>query len=540
MADAQSQTRIDTPDVSAPPTDGAPSTSVSGVGARVGAGLAWTLVSNLLGKGAGIAMTVILGYLLTQEQMGVWSTTLGVYAVMLALRDGGLGTLLVQKGEREYDNLIGPIFWLSAALHLLGALVLATLAPIYAAQQPDKEGLLGTMLLCALALLLLSPSAAALARLRMQLRFARIAAITLCSALARAIVVIGCARAGLGPMSFGAGLVAVAIFEPVAMLISTREALWAHSPQIKRWPELLYAVRWNIALAIATSLVAAGDSLVLAPIVDAKVLGIYYFAMSLVLQIEQTVAGSASQVLFPAFAQFKDDQERLGEAMLRTCQALMLIGAPMTLGMGILADPLIRFVWSNHRWDDSIPCLTILCMLFGFRIIFISPTSVLLAQGRFKRVFACMFTVGIAVPIAAAIGAILWKTPLAIALCAGAVLGPAYLAVALWIGKSVGVQRRRMLGSLIPVWFAALVCAGVVWSLDKYVLQGVYGFGTGVKTTRIYEFVRLLVGGLCFASLYAIIIRFALTHALTDGLSITPQRIRGPIQRLLRLSPASA
>lgn len=508
------------------------------VGSRVGFGLAWTLVANVVGKGAGIVLTVVLGHLLSQEQMGVWSATLGIYSVMVALRDGGLGTLLVQRGEREYDGLIGPIFWLSASLHMLGAAVLAALAPIYAAQQPDKVGLQGTMLLCALALLLLSPSAAAFARLRMKMRFARVAAIMLVSSLSRVAVVLTCAFAGLGPMSFGWGLVAVAIIESCGMVYSTREALWSHSPQLARWPNLLYLTRWNIALAIATALAAAGDSLALAPLVDAKVLGVYYFAVSLVMQVEQAISGAASQVLFPAFSQFNDDKKRLGDAMLRSSQALVLIGAPMTLGLGALADPLIKFVWWHGRWYESILCLMALSLFFAFRIVFVAPAAVLLAQGRFKRVFAAVFTAGISLPIAAIIGALIWGTPLKIALCAGAVFGPTCLLMSLWISKNIGVSRRRMLGALLPAWFASLFCAAAAWALDNYVLQGVLGLGLAEKDTRLYHLIRLFVGGVCFSLIYAVIIRFALTHALVDGLSITPQKVRVPIQKLLRLHAA--
>ncbi len=546
MADAESSSRPDAPFEAPPdasliaPADEPNTPPEISVGKRVGFGLAWTLVANVIGKGAGIALTIVLGYLLSQEEMGVWSATLGVYSIMVALRDGGLGTLLVQRGEREYENLIGPVFWLSAGLHMFGALALAAIAPIYAAQQPDKVGLQGTMLLCALALLLLSPSAAAFARLRMQLRFARVAAIMLAASLARVAVVLGCAYAGLGPMSFGWGLVAVAIIESGAMVYSTREALWAHAPQVRRWPNLIYLTRWNIALAVASALAAAGDSLALAPLVDAKILGIYYFAVSLVMQVEQAISGSASQVLFPAFAQFKDDEKRLGDAMLRACQALVLIGAPMTLGLGALADPLIKFVWSNNRWDESILCLMALSVFFVFRIVFVSPAAVLLAQGRFKRVFASVFGAGLSLPIAAAFGAIVWGSPLAIAICAGAAFGPTCLLMSLWIGKHIGVSRRRMLKALLPAWFAALACGAAVWSLDRLVLQGVCGIGVGDSAGRVHQLIRLVTGGACFWLLYIVLIRFALTHALIDGLSITPQRIRGPIQKVLRLNSESA
>jgi PST family polysaccharide transporter len=509
------------------------------MGKHVGRSMAWVLLSFAASKLVGVVLTVALGYILLPEQMGVWAATLGFFGFMQSCRDAGVATLLVQRGEKEYEDLVGPAYWLSTAFHVFCA-ALAVLIGLGVAQlSPDKRDMGHTLMLCSLAMLAMAPATMAQARLRMKLKFQAIAAITSISAVIRAGVILSCAWAGLGAISFVLGLFALAAFESIAMSRATGEKMWKHPAQPHRWRDILWTVRWNLALAFGFSTLAVGDWAALSFTASPAVIGIYYFGVQLMMQAEQAISGTASQVLFPSFATIKDDAARLSAALLRTLRALSLVASPICVCLAALADPLIRLVWPTGRWDESIMCLTALSALVSFRICMIAPISALQAQGRFRATFFCVLTMGVSLFLSALVGSLAFHTPLAIALCTGATVGPVSLLVSLLVSKRVGLPRRQALDALVRPWLIAAIVGAVVFVLDRELVRLALGESSADAPPRWAHLARLLAGGVLFCGLYAIAARVALASSLRDALAVAPAKVRGVGERVLRLRASS-
>ncbi len=505
------------------------------LGEHVGRGLAWVLFSFSASKLVGVGLSVALGFLLLPEEMGVWAATLGFFGFMQSCRDAGVATLLVQRGEKEYESLVGPAYWLSTAFHFFCALLAILIGLVLPLVEPDKKEMGHTLLLCSLAMIAMAPATMAQARLKMKFRFHSIAVISSISALIRAMVILGGALLGAGAVSFVLGLICLALFESIALSRATGERMWAHPAQPRRWLEILWTVRWSIAVAFATSSLAVGDWAALSLTAEPAVIGIYFFSVSLMMQAEQALAGTASQVLFPIFSRIKDEPARLAQAMLRTLRALALISCPVSIAVGILADPLIRFVWSNDRWNESILCLTALTIFSSFRICFVAPVAMLQAQGRFRAMFVCNAIVGGSLFVSALIGGLLFAEPLKIAICTGGTLGPICLVVTMLVVKKVGLPRRRTLTALVRPWLIAVIVGGGVYLLDRELVTLAKSSLRLQELTRWGHFLRLIAGGMLFSGLYMLAARMVLVPALRDALSIMPARLRALGERVLRL-----
>lgn len=525
-------------DQSAPdPT--APAAAPAPMGQHVGRSMAWVLLSFTASKAVGVALTVALGYILLPEQMGVWAATLGFFGFMQSCKDAGVATLLVQRGEKEYADLVGPAYWLSTAFHAFCAVLAVLIGLGIAHLSPDKKEMGTTLMLCSLAMLAMAPSTMAQARLRMKLKFHAIAVITSISAFIRAGVILACAWAGLGAISFVLGLMSLALFESITMSRATGEAMWKHPAQPHRWRDMLWTVRWNLALAFGFSTLAVGDWAALSFTATPAVIGIYYFAVQLMMQAEQAISGTASQVLFPSFATIKDDARRLSAALLRTLRALSLVASPICVCLAALADPLIRFVWPTGRWDESILCLTALSALVSFRICMIAPISALQAQGRFRANFICVFAMGASLFLSALIAGLLFDKALPIALCTGATVGPVSLLVSMIVAKRIGLPRRQTLDALVRPWLIAVIIAGAIYMLDREVVAW-WLDGSKQPLSRWMHLERLLAGGALFCIAYALAARFILADALRDTLAVAPARARALGERVLRLQASTS
>ena len=80
---------------------------------------------------------VVLGWILTEEDFGVLAIVVVVTAFVKVFHDGGVSTVLVQRGEAEFKRLQGAGFWLAMTISSLAAIVLASISPWIASAYQD-------------------------------------------------------------------------------------------------------------------------------------------------------------------------------------------------------------------------------------------------------------------------------------------------------------------------------------------------------------------------------------------------------------------
>src|SRR5262249_24637550 len=174
--------------------------------------------------------------------------------------------------------------------------------------------------------------------------------------------------------------------EPIYLLVMWRisGARVRGGPRPARWLVLARDLRFvfgsNVARWIRTSI----DPLILGLFASASVVGVYFFAQIMVVQIIRVVTLNLSGVLLPALNQLSQDPQRQTGAFLRAARALTLIGAPLCIGLGATGPLFVRVFLDADKWSALPPVLGVLSAGMLFRLADEPIQALISAQGRFQ------------------------------------------------------------------------------------------------------------------------------------------------------------
>lgn len=494
-------------------------------------GTLWMIVSSSSAKLLGLGSQLILAALLTEEEFGVYAIALSLSVLTTVLRDGGVRQLLIQRKD-DYESLIGPVAWMALAFNLLACLILAATGPIAAAVYGRSE-LIAMMALMGLGVLLTTPSAVLSARLLIDLRFRDLAWMAVASSALRYGASIGMAASGFGAISFVMPIALVGILEWCWLKALNPERIWRRPAEFGRWGSLLGQVRWILIGSLGTALVNMGNYSVVGLFVSNSIVGVYFFAYQIVIQIGVLISSNINQVLFPIFSGMTDiDRQRA--AVDRVIRQLMLVAAP--LGMGLIPTfPGIEAALWNGRWASAVHSVMIIAVFYPISVVIAVPYAALQARGDFRRWAVLLVALGAVVMFAGAAGAATGGTAEFIALFSGIALGVGSL-VFTWLGlRHLGVTAGEVAKMTLPAWGLGLLAASaglaVDWQLEtlKSVVPPVLSSG------RPGAAIRAGLAGIVFCTVYGLLARAILPDGIRDAVSMLPSRMRIPARRLLLL-----
>lgn len=89
--------------------------------------------------------------------------------------------------------------------------------------------------------------------------------------------------------------------------------------------------------------------------------GFYTRANSLKQLPVNNISGALNKISYPLFASIQNDIERLKNAHKQIMQMVLFVIAPVLVIMGVLAEPLFRFLFTE-KWLPSVPYFQILCL----------------------------------------------------------------------------------------------------------------------------------------------------------------------------------
>ncbi len=355
---------------------------VKSLGRATGSGFSWLTLSLLIGKACIFLAQVVLGWILTAEDFGVFAIAASVIGFIKVFHDGGVPQVLVQRGEEEFKRLQGAAFWIAMTISLMAGIVLAFLAPWIASIYGDSR-LTSVLWVLAVSLPLGAPANVLRARLQLDLRFRIISMISAGRFIIRSVAMVILALLGYGVMSFVLPLLIVAVFENTTAYLATRSKPWKSPVLWKEWPGLLGDSYWVVFATVCRGLARYGGYLVLGLLIAQGLLGQYFFGFQLTIQITYLVALNLRHVLFPVMTKLADQPERQSRAILRTISVLMLVAAPTSMIFASIVEPLEQFVW-HGKWASAVPLMQIFAILAPLMIISDILQAALNSRGQFR------------------------------------------------------------------------------------------------------------------------------------------------------------
>ncbi len=522
--------------------------------------MSFTAANSVISKLISFAAIAVLGWYLDDHDFGLYAMAFSIAAFLQIFRDGGVVQLLIQRGEKEYAHLLGPVFWMAFAFNTATALALCAIAPV-AASLKSEPMLAPLIWVLALTMPLSTPGIIFISRLQMRLRFGYLNAVSLGSSLIRYGGTIGLAVSGFGPMSFVLPMPVIALYEGVAYFLAVREKPWTRSPRLSMWRELFSHSKWLIFFALSIATLNQGGYLVIGAIVDLERVGVFAFAFQLISQVD-ALLGTLGTVLFPALARLNDDPKRQEHATMRTIRVLMFLACPAALGLAAVVDPLEQLLW-HGKWHAAVWPVQALALFYAARILITIPNAALQARGKFRVNATLTLLAGLGTMTAAGIGAA-WGaassnpeqlTPNRIAECMGVAIGVFCTGFSLWGLSKIQLSWRRVLGAVAPSWVFAVAAAGIVIVLDHFTSAGVGGVAQSLADrlkamsvpladkdwapTAIDGLLRLVMAFGVYCASYGVLFRVFAPSRLVEAMAVVPGPLRRVAMRVAMLRHAS-
>lgn len=445
----------------------------------------WSSLQQFGNQGVRFFVSIILARLLLPEEFGLIGM-IGIFmAIGTELISSGLTSSLIRTDHPDQRDYSSVFFY-----NLLGSIVLYFLlffAAPYIAKFFEQPSLTVITRLYSLTFIISGLSAVQLAKIRKEMNFKLETQSSLASTLVSAIVGIGLAYRGFGVMSL--------VWMSIAGAVVSSAMLWFTS----NWrPALIfdkkkfsYHYRFGYRMAIAGVINAVFNNiytLVIGKFFSPMQLGYYTRADTLKQFPISNISSILSKVTFPIFAEIKNDDQRLRNVYKEMMQLVIFIIAPLLVMMGVIADPLFRFLFTE-KWLPAAPYFQILCVNGILYPLHSYNLNILLVKGRSdlvlrleiaKKIILCLIIV-VAIPFG--IYGLLWGQVIYSVLC--------YFINSFYSGKMIGYTAMKQLYDISGILTVSLLMGLGLYFLDTFALQT-------NSSDFIRIFISLVVGSVLF------------------------------------------
>lgn len=507
-------------------------------------GLIYIAASTILMKLATSFTQIVLGWKLTAQDMGVYSTATAIAGFIMVCREAGVREHLILRGPKEYDELVGPAFWLGLTYNVFGAIIISIVA-IPIARYLDAPIIAPVLWCLAWAVPLGTLGAMLQTGMRIKLMFKDYSSRATISGVFRQSVTIGLAFGNFAAMSLAWAALITGAFESITSYFALPEKLWKRPMRVNTWWTLLRESRWAMFANIANFAVDWGPFLTL-PLLTAAtkaVQGYFFFAWNITAQLGILLAWGMMLVLTPVLARMNEEPQRQRDAVLRSLRGLMMLSGVGCLALAAAMDPLEHLIW-HGKWEMSTFPVVVLGVFFPWRTTFGLTSALLQAQGRFKRHAVMTLVEGAGLTLSVTIAALIDPRVDLIAWAAGLWLVVSRLIISIFVFRKMGIKPFAVLGSTLPAWAIAVAgCAGAI-AVDRLVFApllrtDVHG-DSAVLHPQLAGAARAAAAMLITTALSLLGMRLVLRRHIEDSLQLLPARMQRVARLVLRMPQAHA
>jgi PST family polysaccharide transporter len=421
------------------------------------------LAASLLGRMAALVAQVVTGFLLVDEDFGIYAAAIGVQSIAGLLRGGDVQSYLVTLPPSRRRRRTGTVFWISMVLYVLGLIPMLLAAPGLAAWFEDDRIILLLWILGVT--MCLSPLRYVLrARINARLDFGANATATIVNNFSTYPLTILLAVLWREPVALAMPVLLGSMAEIVYLWRVAKPDRTDFIPHRRFVIPVLIQTRWLLAVSAMMSLWNSGDYFIAEFLVPTAVLGIYYFGYQLAVQPGRLFSTTVVNVLVPVVRRVIHDPPRLRLAIRRMIGtggfAIGVVNISMVAGI----ESLERLVWAG-RWTEATLSVQVLSIGLTYTAILGIATAPFMAERRYGETLVCNAIRAIGIVGGAAAGSLLWGTVNGIAIwVSGSMMVSSMIAIA-WVVGRHGVPRITTLFAMIrcttPVVVAGIAAAAI-------------------------------------------------------------------------------
>jgi O-antigen/teichoic acid export membrane protein len=352
-------------------------------------GTGWLLAQFVTTRAISFVSQIVLARILAPTDFATLALAITVTAILETLVNFGIDDVLLQR-QRAMRFWTTSAFLMSLGLGLFAMLLAISISPL-AVQVYDAPMLSTILPIMAAGMPFSATAAVPAAKLRAELNFRFLATYhTIELAIGQAAVIV-LALSSWGVLSF---VLPTPILAASRSIIFWMQARPRFGPLRRKQIRIIAKAGSNVfGTKILTAMVSQGAYFVLGLFASKSEVGAYFFAFRLAIQPVHMLAGSFSNVLFPALTQLRHDVARQRAAALSACQVLAFAVMPYCFMQAAVARPIFNLLFGS-KWDAAILPMQILSVGLAFDAMSWISGALLSARGEFRRLFiyACLFT----------------------------------------------------------------------------------------------------------------------------------------------------
>jgi O-antigen/teichoic acid export membrane protein len=481
-------------------------------------GTGWTVGTQLTIQVIAMLSTMILARLLVPADFGLVAVATALAGALHAISEFSFDLALIQNqsaARREYDTA----WTLSICRNAILAGALAAGAGLIASSFGD-ERLEPVVRWLALATFFTGFQNIAVVDFRKELAFHRDLVFMVVGKLGPAIVTVPLAFLWRDYWALIAGIVAGSVFKVVLSF-----AMHSYRPRISfdGWHGLIHFSKWLLIGNLGIFIYGRSSTFVLGKILGASAVGVFTLSGEIAGIVTANLLMPLRRVILPGYAKLANDVERLHDTFVDVFSVVFLVSAPLTLGIGLVADPVVR-IMLGEQWLSAIPLIQILCVGEFLQLVTAAAGPIYIATGRPHYTAALFAGSAIAmVPLlifaterAGVLGAA-YATLIVTVLCAAldfilvnrllhlsmsrlfAGCWRSIISVTIMVAAVAGLQAfwpaSKSLSNAWPMLVADVAVGGLIYSVCGFTLWFLAGRPRGAER-HLFEAVKMALGGI--------------------------------------------
>lgn len=484
---------------------------------------------------------MIVGWYLTDAQVGTYALAVGIIGVTAIWRTGGFAQILPSLRPQEFDSAVPPQFawaaawsFASAAITMLVAERLDLIGDLV--DTSGADGLQPVLWVFAARCLLIPMALLGRGRLATEHRFIPLAKADAAFSLIRVVVTWAIARSGGGALALAipnalqfAGDIAVA-----ALLGAYRRTDF--SLKLPPAKTVAQALAWPFFLAILASTRTDVTFLVISIAMPASSLGVFYFAYQLSNQPTVFLSASLPSVLGAMVARNRGSEEAERNSVERVLRGAMLFVPVTTMAVAAIFPAMERLIWDG-KWSDAAVPIALLSVSATFSAVSGLLSGPLFGLARFQEAFWFDVLRLTGVLSGALAGVVLGLrsstgTDLLVSSAGGVAFGVTISSIIqiCWISRIFGITLADT-GQILAFGPAL---AGLT-AMASHSIGASLTLSAGIEGYFERNLFEMAVVATVYTALIALAIRFTAETVLRETLSLLPSRYRNWAHRLLQL-----
>lgn len=342
------------------------------------AGTLWNFSEQLLTRGIGVAVTIMLAWFLEPEEYGLVAMMSVFLVLSSALVDAGFSQALIRKLNTTPTDY-STAFYANLMFSLLIYLALFLGAPYISGfyQQPVLVELIRVAGLSVFFNAFAFVQKAVLTR---EMKFKLQLKVSLPAAFLSGALAIYLAYNDYGVWALIIQLVSVAF---LTALFYWRLKLWRPSLlfSLKSLKELFSFGGYLLIESVSAIPFRNMYVIVIAKFFSATIAGLYFFADKIKELVMSQFVQSIQNVTYPALAKLQEDDARLKIGFRKVIAVTTFILFPAMVFLAALADPLFATLFSK-KWLDAVVFLQLMCLAGLFNPLNAINLNILKVKGR--------------------------------------------------------------------------------------------------------------------------------------------------------------